>query len=181
MMQHVIHALTRGSAYFELANVSFNHSELPGLGERSGKNIVEIGPVTGREVVDTDNVLTEGQQIRKEVGSDEASDTCNEPGFRGGRQTFAKAVVWCGDHELAVEGTRPADSGQLCAGARLPDHRRRMSRLSSAARQGIFYSGPGRLVVTYKSCDYRLLAFTIPACFERVFILCRGIPPFCGD
>ena len=38
------------------------------------------------------------------------------------------------------KSTRRADSGQLCAGARPPDHTRRIARLSSATRQSIFHS-----------------------------------------
>jgi hypothetical protein len=64
--------------------------------------------MTGREVVDADNCLAQGQEFLKEIGADEASDSGDNPDPWRSNQSFAKMAIGCGDHELTVEGYPPS-------------------------------------------------------------------------
>jgi len=110
--------------------------------------------MTGREVVEADNGLPERQQLREEVGPDETGYPCNEPDSRRARQVFSKISIPRRDQEITwTEGTRLADSGRSCAGARLLDHKlpQRAAILEDATKHLPF---PSRDIVRGElSCD----------------------------
>ena len=103
MVEHVVHSFTRCPARLEITNVALDHSELCRQGQGFGERIVEIRTMTSREIVNSNNCLTERQKLREEIGADEAGNPRNEPGLGRRRQMFAKKLIRCGDHELAVE------------------------------------------------------------------------------
>lgn len=99
-MKNVVRSIAGGAASVQITDITFNHLEPSMPLERSAKNIVDVVAVTRREVVDSDNGLTERQQILKKIGSDESSDAGHDPDFGRGDQRFAEAVVDCGNHDL---------------------------------------------------------------------------------
>src|SRR5690606_23659832 len=83
LMEHNVDAVTGFAADLCVADVSLEKAEaLTCFGSDLFPDLVDVVPVTGREVVETDHVLTEEQQLLSEVASDEPRTSRHQPGQR---------------------------------------------------------------------------------------------------
>jgi len=70
-MEHVVRALTRSSAGVEIADIAFDHSQAGGATGRACEHIVEVRQMAGGKVVDSDDFLTEREEVLQQVGANE--------------------------------------------------------------------------------------------------------------
>jgi hypothetical protein len=105
-MKDIVRSLAGGTTYFEISNVALDHPEIR-ISFEWGKNFVEICTMASREVVDTYNCLSEGEQFLKEIGADEPCDSGDDPNLGRRNKLFAKTTIRWGDHELTVEEYPP--------------------------------------------------------------------------
>jgi hypothetical protein len=101
-MKDVIGSLARQPARFQIADIALDHPEARGFLESRRERIIEIGPMAGREVIEPDDVLAEGEKLLQQVGADETGSPGDNPGSGSARQMFAKLGVACVDHELTL-------------------------------------------------------------------------------
>ena len=93
-MQHVIDAADCAVAGVEIADVALDEVEvLPGFGSHNRLDHVQVLLVAGEEVVETDNLLPQLQQVLEEVGADEAGAACDEPVGRVFLHFFAQLFI----------------------------------------------------------------------------------------
>jgi hypothetical protein len=90
VVKDIVDAFTGSAADVEVSNIAFDHPETRQRFAAS-EYFVQIGAVAGGEVVDADNCLSEGEELVKQVGTDEARYTGYQPDFRGRREFFAYA------------------------------------------------------------------------------------------
>jgi hypothetical protein len=102
MMQNVVCTIASGTACVEIANVAFDHPEARGTLERRGEYLIEVRRMTGGEIIQADDVLTERQELLEEIGAYKTRDSGNDPGFGIGQQVLSKTSVGCGVHEFTV-------------------------------------------------------------------------------
>ena len=71
-MQYVVGSFARLATCLKIADVAFDHPEARRLHKWTGEYFVEVGPVTGGEIVDPSNVLPKTEQLLQKVGTDES-------------------------------------------------------------------------------------------------------------
>jgi hypothetical protein len=81
VVENVVRTFADGAARLQIPDVALHHPELPRADQWVAEDFVQIGAMAGREIVDPDNCLPESEQLLKEVGADEASDSCDDPGL----------------------------------------------------------------------------------------------------
>ncbi len=66
MVKNVVRALAGGPTRLEISNVALHHAEVR-ISIEWGKDFVEIRAMACRVVVNTDNCLSQGEQILKQI------------------------------------------------------------------------------------------------------------------
>src|SRR6267378_4017003 len=97
-MEHVVRALTRSSAGVEIADIAFDHSKSGGATGRACEHIVEVRQMAGGKVVDSDDFLTEREEVLQQVGANEPRDASEDPDFGRERQMLSKMLIGRGVH-----------------------------------------------------------------------------------
>src|SRR5690606_6046523 len=121
LVQDEVGALEGAQAAVEIADVAFDEV-ISGrrLGADPRHHVVDVALVTGREVVEADDPLTEPQELLREVGADESGRAGDDPGPGVLREFFPDPLVF--SHVISqVEtkgGAQSAGSGCGSAGAR---------------------------------------------------------------
>src|SRR6185436_3448179 len=98
-------------ACVEVADVAFDHPEAGRRWKPYFQDLVEVGAMAGGEIVDSNDLLTESEQLLQEIGADESRHPGDHPHSGAGPQLFSQLSVRCGDHGFTVEGV-PAGSTQ---------------------------------------------------------------------
>src|SRR4051812_25264069 len=93
-MQNVIHACTRLLARREVTNICFNGREIsPQFRSNKAPNVVPVGPVSGGEIIQSDNALAQPQQGLDKVRPDESRGTRDQPGAGRSEELLLKPLI----------------------------------------------------------------------------------------
>ena len=109
-MEDVVDPGAGVAALIQIPDIASNHSERPFGLSLEPKHLVEVGLEPGREVVQPDDVLAEGEQLLQKIRSDEPGDAGDEPRARTGGQIAAKASIRPGPNR--TDHLVPAGMGQ---------------------------------------------------------------------
>ena len=96
-------------AGFQVCDVTLDEGKtIPGLAANDSGNIIEIVLMTGREVVQADNLLPQLPQFLQKMRANEASDTCHQPSAGVNLQLLLRQFVTCSCRHALPNCTRPS-------------------------------------------------------------------------
>ena len=98
MVQHVMDALACFAADCCFANIADNEAKAAAL--VSGNGLLEILAISGREVVEADNGLTESEEILDDIGANEARGARDKPCSGSSGQLVANVPIVVRNHAL---------------------------------------------------------------------------------
>lgn len=128
--------------------------------------------MASREVVNTYDCLPKREQFLKEIGTDEPSDSGDDPNLGSGQQPIAKMPVRCGNHELTVEGYPPSRFRAVVRGSTTARSNAPPTAAIHVRRQGIFHSHRAQGSQQYLSSISRVST----GAYERGgTLLCAGL------
>lgn len=98
MMENKVGSFTGGATGIEIANISLDHPEGRRFLHWTVNHFIQVRAVTGRKIVYSNHVLAKRQQLLKQTGSNEPSDSAYEPPSWSSDEIVAKTSVRCGVH-----------------------------------------------------------------------------------